>query len=324
MTENHIIFSYLFNGKGGSKPLYGDEITKKIESKELAWVHMDAAHPDTKNWLNEHLNYLDPFVVQALIANETRPRMTQIGNGMIIILRGVNMNEGEDPEDMVSIRMWIDPHRIISIRKRKMRAVLDIENALKYGNGPKNSGEFICNLISNLFHRTSPILNMLDDKTDSIEEAILEDKQEDLREEIVLVRKRAIMFRRYMAPQRDAISNLKMCNLGWITEENRRFLQEAYNQLSIYIEDLDAIRERAQIVKDEIANIIATQLNKNTYILSVIAAIFLPLGFLTGLLGTNFNPIPGADFPNSFWIFCFMLIIIVAIQVLWFKKQKWF
>jgi len=91
-----------------------------------------------------------------------------------------------------------------------------------------------------------------------------------------------------------------------------------------YIEELEAIRERAQIVKDELSNILTEKLNKNMYVLSIIGAIFLPLGFLTGLLGINVGGIPGANYENAFSIFLAILFIIVFIQVFIFKKYKWF
>lgn len=90
-----------------------------------------------------------------------------------------------------------------------------------------------------------------------------------------------------------------------------------------YIEDLDAIRERAQIVKDELANGLADRMNKNLYVLSVIAAIFLPLGFLTGLLGINVGGIPGADNVSAFWVFVAGLFGIGGIQIATFKYLKW-
>jgi zinc transporter len=91
-----------------------------------------------------------------------------------------------------------------------------------------------------------------------------------------------------------------------------------------YIEDLDAIRERAQIIMDELANIIAEKLNRNMYVLSVIAAIFLPLGFLTGLLGINVGGIPGAENEYAFLFFSALLLVIVVVQIILFKLKKWF
>ena len=65
-------------------------------------------------------------------------------------------------------------------------------------------------------------------------------------------------------------------------------------------------------------------MNKNMYVLSVISAIFLPLGFLTGLFGINIGGIPGVEDPNAFWVFSGILVVIVSLQIWIFKKLGWF
>jgi zinc transporter len=323
--SNPLLIAYEFDGNGGAKPIENVETaSEKINNKQLAWAHLDAGNPETKAWLENELSYLDHYVVEALLAEETRPRVTEIGDGAIIILRGVNLNENASPEDMVSIRLWIDKNRIISVQKRQLKAVKDIQERIKIGTGPKDSGHFISMLISKLFERIEPVITELDNKTDDVEEKILEEPDLSLRENIVKIRKNAIILRRYMAPQKDAIGQLKVSEMSWLTSNHKRNLNENYDRVLRYVEDLDAIRERAQIVKDELANILSDRLNKNMYVLSVIAAIFLPLGFLTGLLGINIGGIPGAENGGAFWIFCGMLVIIVALQVFVFKKLKWF
>jgi zinc transporter len=321
---DHILLAYGFDGKGGGYPLLRDAVSKSIKDDKLAWVHLDVNNPDTKKWLKKEVPYLDKYILDALLEDETRPRMQQFEDGALMILRGVNLNENAEPEDMISIRLWIDKHRIISLQRRQLKAVFDIEKKLLDGKGPKDSGDFISFLSADLFKRMEPVLSDLDDETDDSEEQILDNPDIALRKAIIDIRMRAIMLRRYIAPQRDAIAQLKMTDLKWLDEENKRHLQESYNSLTRYVEDLDAIRERAQIVKDELTNILADKLNKNMYVLSVIAAIFLPLGFLTGLLGINIGGIPGAENPNAFWFFCAGMSVIVTIQIFIFKKLKWF
>lgn len=318
-----ILRAYEFDGGGGGNPLADEMVAEAIRSDRLAWVHLDVNHPDTRGWLEKELTYLDPFIVEALLAEETRPRVTQIDDGALIILRGVNLNENADPEDMVSIRLWADSKRIVSLRRRKLKAVLDLEEKIKKGRGPKDAGDFVCALVSNLFQRMSPVLVELDERTDEIEERVMEAPSTQLRQSIVDIRKEAILLRRYMAPQKDAIGQFRLAELTWLEAKHRRQLNENLDLIMRYVEDLDAIRERAQIVKDELANHLADKLNKNLYLLSVVAAIFLPLGFLTGLLGINVGGIPGADNDSSFWIFTGLLAVIVLIQVLIFRKLKW-
>lgn len=322
--SDHVLLAYTFaNGKAES--INEQAISEQVKSTDrLSWLHMDANHPDTKSWLEQEATYLDPFIVDALLEDETRPRMTQINNGVLLILRGVNLNQDARPEDMVSIRLWVDQYRIISVRRRKLKAVWDIDERIKAGKGPRDAGHFICMLVARLFDRMEPVLSDLDELTDNVEEKILENADTALRGTIVNIRKQAIVYRRYMAPQRDAIGQLRMADLDWLDESHKRHLQESHNHVTRYVEDLDAVRERAQIVKDELANILTDKLNKNMYVLSIVAAIFLPLGFLTGLLGINVGGIPGADYGNAFWLFCAMLTTVVVIQVVIFKKLKWF
>ena len=323
-SQEHILFAYSFDGKGGGQPLSGGDISTSIKSEHLAWAHLDVNHDATRDWLHAELSYLDPFIVEALLEEETRPRITLIDDGIMVILRGVNLNKNAEPEDMVSIRLWIDEHRIISLRRRKLKAVRDLEAKLKAGKGPKNSGEFMCMLTRAMFERMEPVFTALDELTDDAEEQVSEEPSAELREDIVTIRKRAIMFRRYMAPQRDVIGQMRMSDVSWLNEAHKRHLQENYNIITRYVEDLDAIRERAQIVKDELFTALSDRLNKNMYILSVIAAIFLPLGFLTGLLGINVGGMPGAENPDAFWMFSGGLTVLVLLQVLLFKKLKWF
>ena len=322
--SDHILFAYSLNPDGTGTAVNEKGAGKALKAKKLAWVHLDADHKDTAAWLSAELDYLDPFIVSALIADETRPRMTQIEEGAIVILRGINFNDGQDAEDMVAVRLFIDQSRIITLQKRNIRAILSIEESLKKGRGPKNSGRFLTELVSNLTGRFENVLIDLDGQTDEIEEQLITHADIALRQDIVSIRKKAIVLRRHMSPQREAISQARMAELPWLSDLDKRSLQESYNHILRYVEELDAIRERAQIVKDELANMIADKLNKNTYVLSVIAAIFLPLGFLTGLLGINIGGIPGADNPLAFVGFCIFLSVLVAAQILIFRKLKWF
>jgi zinc transporter len=288
------------------------------------WTHLDADHPETRDWLGDTAQSIDNFTVDALLAEETRPRTVDLAGEVLVILRGVNLNEDAEPEDMISIRVLAGPNRIITAQKRQLKAVLDLKSSVSAGIGPKNAGDFIYMLIAGLSKRMEPVLAALDDSTDGIEERLLETADSRLREEIVEIRKRAIILRRYIAPQRDAIGQLRTLDLDWLGTGHKRHLLENLDRVTRYVEDLDAIRERAQIVKDEIANILADRLNRNTYILTLVAGIFLPLGFLTGLLGINVGGIPGADNPAAFWMFCLFLALIVAGLILLFRRLRWF
>lgn len=321
--NSHILLKYILDGQGGGKSLLEKGQASSNIENSLVWTHLDANHPDTRTWLNKEIHHLDPYVVDELLADETRPRFMQVDDGILLILRGMNLNQDSTPEDMVSIRLWVDKTRIISVRVRSLRAVDDIAKDIGSNKGPKNSGDFVTMLISRLSNRMEPVLSNLDDKIVNIEEQVIDKPDTNLRESIIEARKQTIVFRRYILPQRDAIEQLRISKVSWLKESHKRYLIEIYNHVVRYIEDLDEFRDRAQVVKDELSNALGDRLNKNMYVLSVIAAIFLPLSFLTGLLGINIAGIPGSQNIHAFWIFSTILVLIVALQIYIFKKLKW-
>lgn len=324
MNENAgLLLAFVLDGKGGGQKITLDEIATLDPAEGWLWAHFNATDEEARHWL-EHESGLDPFVVNQLLSEMTRPRLAQIEGGALLNLRGINLNENAEPEDMVSIRMWIGDKRIISTRLRKLKAVADVEQRIEKGNGPKNGGELVTMLAGRLLDLMEPTFRELDEVVDEAEDEVVTAPDPSLRGRLVDIRRRAIMLRRYIAPQRDALGALRAADFGWIDGVSRRHLQDACDRLTRFVEELDSVRERAQIIHDELKNSMADKLNRNMYVLSIVAAVFLPLGFLTGLFGINVGGIPGAEMPMAFVWFSVILAVIVSVQVALFRWLKWF
>ncbi|WP_226622360.1 zinc transporter ZntB [Alloyangia pacifica] len=321
--EDLIEAGYILSGPDSGARLSGAAAADVLRSDTLGWVHLRAAHPDAPGWIVENLSYLDPTIIDALVAEETRPRITRIGDGLIVILRGINTIEGSDPEDMVSIRLWIDQQRIVSLSRRKVRAVDDIASALELGNGPDDCAAFLSMLVERLTFRIEEFWSGIEDEADQLEEDVLEAGHDALRQQLVELRRRAIILRRYLLPQRDALRALQGVHPDWLEPDDLRHLEEELDALERVVEDADAMRERMALVRDELAGQLSDRLNRNMYMLSVLSALFLPLGFLTGLFGINVAGMPGASEPVAFWVFCGGLLVVVALQLLILRRLRW-
>lgn len=297
--------------------------TQELKADRPAWVDLRADHSGTAAWLKNHVGYLQSVITNALLADETRPRCEVIDDGVLLILRGVNMSEGADPEDMVAVRLWVDPHRIITLHRRDVRAIKKLDASYQNQRGPKTSGAFISEIINHLLDVMEPVMGEIEDSVDDLEEAMMEEPKSALRHELSMIRRRALMIKRYISPQREAIAKLKSSNIAWLSATDRMQLQEHYDRLTRYLEHLDAIRERCQIIQDELATILADKLNRNSYVLTLVAAIFLPLGFLTGLLGINVGGMPGVESGDAFWAVCAICGILLLVEYAIFKKLRW-
>ena len=323
MNDNTgLIFAFALDGNGGGKELNWDAIKEWSHDKGTLWVHLDYTGSTAKEWLYDDSG-IDPVMLDALTAEETRPRSLVHKDGMLIILRGVNLNPNSDPEDMVSIRFWIESKRIITLRQRRVMAIDDLRQAVIAGNGPVGSGDFLENLSDRLVMRMGAVISDVDDSVDALEDEVLTEQSYELRKKIANIRRVTISMRRYLAPQRDVMARLHNEKVDWLSEMDRMRLREIADRTTRYVENLDAIRDRATVTQEELNSRLSEQMNKTMYVLSIVAGIFLPLGLLTGLLGINVGGIPGTESPWAFTVFCVLLVGIAVGQVWLFKRMRW-
>ncbi len=309
----------ILDKEGGAKEINIDEYTEEMG---LLWLHLDYSKSDTIQWLTSKSN-IDPLAIEALLTEETRPRTIILEDSILLALRGVNLHPNSDAEDMISIRLFINENIIISTKKRNLLSVKDIVESFKVNKGPKNSSEFIVTLTDNLTSRMENTISQMEERSSDLEEAMLDSSNFEKRTEISTIRKETISLRRYLSPQKDAISRLYHEKISWLDDYKKNQLREINDQVIRYIEELDSIKDRVTLTQEELSNKLNEQMNLRMYVLSVISAIFLPIGFLTGLLGINIGGMPGAENKDAFLIFSVFLIVIVSVQLYIFKKKKW-
>ena len=249
--------------------------------------------------------------------------MTSFANGLVVNLRGVNLNEGAEPEDMVSIRIWLDAKRVITTRRRRLKAAQDIKAEILNGRRFDTPGLLVSRIAAQLTKRMTPFIEEIEDEVDALEDAILLNGDENVRSKLAAVRHDAVMLRRFIAPQRDALTRLAQDESELFDGAARIDLRETADQVTRLTEEIDAARERAMVLQDQLTDQRAEEMNRNMMILSVVAAIFLPLGFLTGLFGINVGGMPGVDDPVAFWIVVAVCVALGAGLALYFKAKKW-
>lgn len=313
----------ILDGEGGARPVSAEDLKDediRQNSFAFVWVHLARDAPGGREWLEQ--SGLDRFVVEALTADDTRPRCTVHGDGAIVNLRGLNLNPGAEPEDMISARFWIEEKRAVGVWIRPLMAVRDLFDAIERKQGPKSPGDLIAKLALRIADRAGPVIAGLNEKVDDMEEMVLDEQATQTRADLARIRRMAIIIRRFMLPQRDALTTLEIEDLAWLTERDRSRLREAGDRITLLGEELDAIRDRASVINDQIVDLRAEMMNRHTLVLAVVAAVFLPLGLLTGLLGINVGGIPGSDNPYAFLVVTALLVVLGGLQWWLFKRLK--
>jgi len=321
-TDKGLIFAYDLDRNGGGKALSWAGLSVRARDNALRWVHLDYSHRQARDWLLDESGVPTP-IAEAMLQEDIRPRSLQTPQGILAVLRGVNLNPGSDAEDMVSIRVWMEKDRIISARRRRLMSVQQIEEELQLGDGPVSSGDFLVRLVDNLGDHIADVIENIDENIEIAEANLSGDRQQNYRGEFGNLRRKTAHIRRYLSPQREALDRLSRMQGDILSASDLASLQEETNRLTLFVEELDLSRERAMVAQEEMLNSLALEQNSKMYLLSIVAAVFLPLSFLTGLMGMNVAGLPGTQDPLAFTILVLIMLSIGGGILLLFRWKNW-
>ncbi len=289
------------------------------------WVHLDGTSSEAKSWLKKSSG-IDEIWVDALLATETRPRLVKIDNETIFInLRGINSFNKEEPEDMISIRLYVTKQQIISVKLRNLKAITKLKMDFDSSRAPRTTFEFLLTLIEHINEEIESTITDIYEAIDDLEEMVLVEHDKDFRQNVIDVRRQVIIFRRYFFPNLDTLQQLATVESFLDSNtDNASNLSESCHKMTRFIEEIVSIRERAQVIHEELNNHLTERLSTSTNKLSAIATIFLPMSFVTGLFGVNLEGIPGATNNKAFAIFASITFAVLIIQFIILKWNKWF
>ncbi len=321
-SSGALLWAFVLDGAGGAKALSAEELSQWVPGAGVLWMHVDITSPQVSALLEPLA--IDRLATEALLAFETRPRCDPFAGGLSVALRGVNTNPGAEPEDMVALRLWVDADRIVTARRRRVLSAFDLKSALEAGEGPVDAGAFLADLADRLIVRMQGVIDTAEERVGELEEQVVTAKSRAFASDLAELRRETVAIRRHLAPQREALGRMMAARVAWLDDGNRLQLRDVNDRLTRHIEDLDAVRERSAVLQQELSARLQDELNGRMYVLSVVAAIFLPLGFLTGLLGINIGGMPGVENSSAFLIFSVILLAVLVLQLLWLKRKGWF
>jgi len=294
------------------------------DSPPPLWVHFDRTRERAQHWLREQSG-LDSIVAESLLAEETRPRAQEYGEGVLVILRGINANPGAEADELIAIRMWLEPTRIVTLRQFRFRTIAALRVRAQTGTAPDSAGAFLASVANSLVSNMNPTLANIEERLDEIEEQMLERETDDdrWRSQLATIRRQAISYRRHIVPQREALSRLVHDPPSFLSTRDQAELRVAMEQCSRVAEALEELRDRAAVTQEEMRARHESRVGKTVYMLTIIATIALPLGIFTGLLGINVGGMPMEDSAWGFAVACMIMVMIAAGLVGLFKWMKW-
>ncbi|RUO61880.1 CorA family divalent cation transporter [Pseudidiomarina insulisalsae] len=283
------------------------------------WFHIQRDLPGIAEWLEA--SEIPAPLIDAVLEEDTRPRFERINEGFLLILRGVNMAEGARPEDMLSLRILYYKGAVYSFRKRPVRSVAVIRERLQRQDGPETLHDFIVMLIEEMNNRLEELLDVIEAEMEGLEDDERESTSVRQRK-LTELHRRMLRLVRFVRPQLTAIERLAVDAPKWLEAENVQWLVNERDAIQRELESLEMLLEQVWMLREHLQQEVAEKMNRNTYWLSVIAGVFLPITFLTGVFGINIGGMPGVENADAFWIFCGSLAAVAVVEFLLLRRLR--
>lgn len=324
MVDDEVLIFAFEIGDDEVRRIEWDDL-RSSESKQVKaqrWLHFSRFSEDARNWLVES-GTLPSLVCDVLFQEETRPRAFRIDNAMVLNLRGVNLNEGASPQDLISLRIYADQDLLVTTRAHRVFAIEDLKKLVESGSAPESNWSKVAFLSDRVTEQLEPVTQRLEDQVDDLEADMLDQNTPPPKLAVADFRRTALSLRRYISPQREAISGLMREGNELLSANDKLELRETQDTIYRLSEQLDMVRERALVLQEQIVELRAEAMNQRLFVLAIISAVFLPLGFVTGLFGVNVGGMPGVDSSLAFSLLCAAMVVLLVILLSLFKRMKW-
>ncbi|MFG1424737.1 zinc transporter ZntB [Roseixanthobacter glucoisosaccharinicivorans] len=326
MTEAEaegLVDAWAFDGKGRATKLSWQEVEAGTAPEGgFVWLNFRHIQRRPQEWLRTKAG-LDASILEAMLDDESRPRCSMFADGAMLVLRGINLHRNALPEDPLSVYFWVDAKRVISFHHEPISALADYADSLSRRHCAHTQGEMVAEVAMRLVDRLDAVVANLMDEADELEDLVPTTGAGEMLPKLAVLRRVSIKLRRHIAPQREALNHFSLEDDPWIGPKDRNRLRDAGDRVARFTEELDSIRERASLIRDQLVDRRAEQMNQSMLVLAVVTVVFAPLTLISGLFGMNVGGIPGTQDPDSFWVITVILVMFAAGLVVLFRRLKW-
>ena len=285
----------------------------------LECLVLDGKQEADREWIRKESG-LEESVRELVSTAPTRSGRSQTGSSIILSLV---RTEDANSDALISVSVLIEANRVLAVCHGTGALV---ENALARHAAQEGGGSIsrlLPVIVTALVRPLEPEIARLADTIDDLEDKAMAEGEEGFDESVVLVARRLLALRRYLVPMRDELSYLAFNPEELPGTAEPRYLRRAAEYPGRLINALDSAHQRINLVLEQLRKRDDGRMARSMHKLTIVGTVFLPLSFITGLLGINVAGVPGEHDPLAFWLVCGFLILVAVGAIVVIRWRKW-
>ncbi|HII30078.1 TPA: magnesium/cobalt transporter CorA [Candidatus Woesearchaeota archaeon] len=296
------------------------------EKQTVTWINVDGIHKlDIIDDLGRIFD-LHPLILESITTKSQRPKIEDFGNYIFVILKMLHYDEKHARVNGEQVSIVLGHNFVLSFQESKGEVFNPIRGWIRNNKGKirKMGADYLMySLIDAVVDNYFVILERLGEKIECLEEALVNNPKPETLGIIHRIKKDMIFMRKSVWPLREVIAALERIGSPLIRKSTQLYLKDVYDHTIQVIDTIEESRDMLSGMTDIYLSSLSNRLNEVMKVLTVIATIFIPLTFITGVYGMNFRYMPELEsrlgYPGA-WL---VMLLIAIIMLIYFRRRKW-
>jgi magnesium transporter len=301
----------------------------ELSAHDLTWIHLDAPTSEEATLLADRFGW-HPLDIEDVLSKRQRPKIDEYADEgyLFVVLHFPVYDKTVQRLNAAELDAFIGQDYLVTLPNVELLPVTRLfnrcreEEELRQQLFSKGSGYLLYHVLDDLFDYCFPILDKIGHKLDSLEDALFEERAEDVVRDISNVKQEIISYRKIIKPERSTLRLLERRVERFLPEELELYFDDIVDAAERIWDLLDNFKEVVEALEDTNESVISHRQNRVLLVLTVVSVILLPLTLITGLFGMNVR-FPGFETAQAFWIICGAMLAIAAGLIAFVRYKRW-
>ncbi len=292
----------------------------------VTWISIDGIHDkDVIEKIGCHFN-IHPLLLEDIMNTDQQPKLEDFGDYLFIVLKTLS-SEGENGEIRAEqVSLVVNRDVVISFQERESPVFDSVRERIRSGKGRhrRSDTDYLAySLIDAVVDHYFVIMEELGEEIETLEDRLVADPRPQTLKGIQRLRKKMLIFRKSVWPLREVILHLERSESSLVHKTTEIFFRDVYEHTIQVMDTIETHRDMLSGMLDIYLSSISNRLNEVMKVLTIIATIFIPLTFIAGVYGMNFEFLPEVKWRYGYAFAWAIMITVAAIMIYYFRKKKW-
>ncbi|WP_372681346.1 magnesium/cobalt transporter CorA [Desulfosarcina sp.] len=298
----------------------------RLKPATTTWINIDGIHDiGVMEDIGRHFS-LHPLTLEDVLNTSQRPKAEAFDDYLFVVMKMLHHDAKKNRVSSEQISLILGKNVLLSFQESTGDVFEPVRERIRKGKGRIRTGgsDYLAYaLIDAIVDNYFVILERLGERLESLEEAIDDHPDAKILEDIHTIRRELIYLRKQVWPLREIIAHFLKDDVDFISAATRLFMRDVYDHTIQTIDTIESFRDILSGMQDLYLSIISNRMNEVMKVLTIIATIFIPITFVAGIYGMNFTHMPELTWRWGYLFVWFIILIIIAGMLVFFRRRKW-